>query len=134
LVAEDNAVNQTLLSRMLERRGCAVDVAANGMDAVSLALKTPYDLVLMDCQMPEMDGYEATRRILKALGDRAPAVIAVTARALDQDRQDCLDVGMRECLVKPISGAAIDNILENWLRAVDQAQEPAVTATVVTAT
>ena len=118
LIAEDNAVNQKLLIRMLERRDCGVDVANTGREAVALACRNTYDLVLMDCQMPEMDGYEATRQILRLLGDRAPAIVAVTARAMEQDRLECLNAGMKDCVVKPISGAAVDGALEKWLRVV----------------
>jgi two-component system, sensor histidine kinase and response regulator len=69
----------------------------------------------MDCQMPEMDGFEATRRVRTALGESAPPIVAVTARAMSQDREDCLRAGMADHLVKPLSGAAVDAVLERWL-------------------
>jgi len=112
LIAEDNAVNQKLLRRMLERRGCEVEVACNGREAVEFALLRSYALVLMDCQMPEMDGFEATRRVRAALGDYAPPIIAVTARAMIQDRQACLQAGMAGHLAKPLSAASVDRVLE----------------------
>jgi signal transduction histidine kinase/CheY-like chemotaxis protein len=115
LIAEDNAVNQKLLRRMLERRECVVEVACDGREAVKLALLQSYSLILMDCQMPEMDGFEATRRIRAALGDCAPPIIAVTARAMNQDRQACLQAGMADHLVKPLSAASVDAILHRWL-------------------
>jgi signal transduction histidine kinase/ActR/RegA family two-component response regulator len=115
LIAEDNAVNQKLLRRMLERRGCAVEVACNGREAVKFALLNSYSLILMDCQMPEMDGFEATRRVRASLGDCAPPIVAVTARAMSQDRQACLQAGMADHLVKPLSAASVDAILERWL-------------------
>jgi signal transduction histidine kinase/CheY-like chemotaxis protein len=115
LIAEDNPVNQKLLRRMLERRGCAVEVACNGREAVELALTRRYALILMDCQMPEMDGFEATRRLRGALGEGAPPVVAVTARAMRQDREACLQAGMIDHLVKPFSVASLDAIIEKWL-------------------
>ncbi len=129
LIAEDNAVNQKLLIRMLERRGCEVDVAGNGVEAVALASQKNFHLILMDCQMPEMDGFEATRQILEVLGGRVPAIVAVTARAMEEDRRECLSAGMSDCIVKPISASAIDAVLEHWLKSVEQSLEPAATTT-----
>ncbi|MGP8246822.1 MAG: ATP-binding protein [Bryobacteraceae bacterium] len=117
LVVEDNAVNQTLLRRMVERRGCHVEVAGDGAEAVRMALSTAYDLILMDCQMPEMDGFEATRALRSSLGDRTPPVIAVTARAMEEDRLQCAAAGMSDYLAKPISGARVDEMLRKWLAA-----------------
>ncbi len=115
LIADDNAVNQKLLSVMLERRGCIYDLASNGVEAAAMACAGNYSLVLMDCQMPEIDGFEATRRIRKTLGNSAPPIIAVTARALEEDRRLCLDAGMCDRLVKPIGAASVDAMLEKWL-------------------
>jgi signal transduction histidine kinase/CheY-like chemotaxis protein len=115
LIAEDNAVNQKLLRRMLERRGCVVEVACNGREAVEFARLHSYSLILMDCQMPEMDGFEATRRIRAALGEIAPPIVAVTARAMSQDRHACLEAGMADHLVKPLSAASVDAIIERWI-------------------
>ncbi len=115
LIAEDNVTNRKLLRRILERRGCIADVASNGKQAVELALASSYALILMDCEMPEMDGFEATRRVRSALGDRAPGIIAVTARAMHQDRQACLHAGMADHLMKPLSAASVDAMLEKWL-------------------
>ncbi len=115
LIGEDNAVNQMLLRRMLERRGCVVEVACNGRKAVEFALHGAYSLILMDCQMPEMDGFEATRRIRAALGESAPPIVAVTARAMTQDRQACLQAGMADHLVKPLSAASVNAIIERWI-------------------
>jgi signal transduction histidine kinase/CheY-like chemotaxis protein len=117
LVVEDNAVNQTLLRRMVERRGCHVEVAGDGAEAVRMALSIAYNLILMDCQMPEMDGFEATRILRSSLGDRTPPVIAVTARALEEDRLQCVAAGMSDYLAKPISGALVDEMLRKWLAA-----------------
>jgi signal transduction histidine kinase len=115
LIAEDNAVNQKLLSRMLEHRGILIDVASNGAEAVAMASTAAYSLILMDCQMPEMDGFEATRRLLHCLGANAPPVIAVTARAMEHDRRQCLDAGMSDHLAKPIGAASLSAMLEKWL-------------------
>ncbi len=117
LIADDNVVNQKLLSVMLERRGCVAEIASNGAEAAAMACTGSYSLILMDCQMPEVDGFEATRRVRKFLGRNAPPVIAVTARAMEEDRQLCLDAGMCDHLVKPIGAASVDAMLEKWLGA-----------------
>ena len=100
---------------MLERWGCVVEVASNGLQALDLAAARPYSLVLMDCQMPVMDGFETTRRLRTALGSLAPPVVAVTARAMEQDRQDCLAAGMDGYVVKPLSLASVHDALRKWL-------------------
>jgi CheY-like chemotaxis protein len=115
LIAEDNAINEKLLCRMLEKRGCVVEVARNGREAVEFALTQNYSLILMDCQMPEMDGFEASRRVRAALGASAPPIIAVTARAMSRDHEECLLAGMADRLVKPLSGASVGAMLEKWL-------------------
>lgn len=103
LVAEDNLVNQKLISRLLGKLGYTFDLAADGLQALSLFEKSPYEVILMDCQMPEMDGYEVTRRIRS---DRRiqvqPWIIAMTANAMQGDREKCLDAGMDDYLTKPI--------------------------------
>jgi signal transduction histidine kinase/ActR/RegA family two-component response regulator len=128
LIAEDNTVNQKLLRRMLERRGCVVEVACNGREAVALALLRSYALILMDCQMPDMDGFEATRRVRAALGDCAPPIVAVTARAMSQDRRACLQAGMADHLAKPLSAASVDVILERWLTPLTEPETPQIHA------
>jgi signal transduction histidine kinase/CheY-like chemotaxis protein len=117
LVAEDNPVNQTLLRSMLERRGCRVDMAEGGAEAIRMAGAGSYRLILMDCQMPEMDGIEAARCIRANLGARTPPVVAVTARALEQDRLECLAAGMNDYLAKPVRRDSLDRILRKWLPA-----------------
>ncbi len=110
LLAEDNLVNQMVARRMLEKLGCRVDVAGNGSLALAALQATPYDAVLMDCQMPEMDGYEATRR-LRAAGHGAMntsvPVIALTAFAMPGDRAKCLDAGMSDYVSKPVRAEAL---------------------------
>jgi signal transduction histidine kinase/CheY-like chemotaxis protein len=116
LVVEDNAANLKLGVRMVERLGYRADVAANGAEAVSLLERVPYDAVLMDCQMPEMDGYEATKLIRKnETAARRVPIIAMTAAALSGDRERCLAAGMDDYISKPIKLHVVAAILERWL-------------------
>jgi len=118
LVVEDNAVNQLVAVKMVEKLGCRADVAANGKEAIAALRNIPYDLVLMDCQMPEMDGFEATRAIRRGEageGHLKTPVIAMTAHAMQGDREKCLDSGMNDYLPKPIKHAVLAKILERWL-------------------
>jgi len=103
LLVEDNLVNQRVALMMLERLGYAADVASSGLQGVELAIARGYDVVLMDIQMPDMDGLEATRRIRKHYGDkRGPRIVAMTAHALASDREMCLAAGMDGYISKPI--------------------------------
>jgi CheY-like chemotaxis protein len=117
LLAEDNSTNQRLACALLERMGCKVDVADNGRIAVERVLVGGYDLVLMDCQMPEMDGWEATRLLRSKLGNppRIP-IIALTAGALAGDRERCLEAGMDDYLTKPIRRDELHALLHRWLK------------------
>ncbi len=110
LMAEDNPVNQKVALMMLERLGYSADVAVNGLEVLRALEKQPYDVVLMDVQMPEMDGLEATRR-LRSSGIKA-RIIAMTAYALDGDREKCLSAGMDEYISKPIKIGELDRALE----------------------
>ncbi len=116
LLVEDNPINQQVAIAMLEKLGCRVTLAHNGHEAVSRAAQGGFDAILMDCQMPELDGFEATRRIRRAeaQGPRVP-VIALTANALHGDRERCLAAGMDDYLSKPFSGAALSAVLQKWL-------------------
>jgi CheY-like chemotaxis protein len=116
LVVEDNAVNQLVVRSMLQRMGMTVLVAADGTEAITAVQSQPLDLVLMDCQMPVMDGFDATRAIRASLqdGERLP-IIALTANALAEDRQRCVDAGMDDYLAKPVTGAALSAMLVRYL-------------------
>jgi CheY-like chemotaxis protein len=118
LVAEDNAINQKVAARMLNKLGCRVDVAANGIEALELWSKLPYDVIFMDCQMPEMDGYEATReirRLEKGAGGHTP-IVALTANAMAGDREKCLSAGMDDFIAKPVAEDKLRQALDDWGR------------------
>ena len=114
LVAEDNATSQKVIVMRLTRLGCVVDVANDGLEAVGAASTTAYDLILMDCQMPVMDGFEATRAIRERGGRRVP-VVALTANAMEGERERCLDAGMDDYLAKPMRPADLVAKLHQWL-------------------
>ncbi len=114
LLAEDNAVNQKVAARMLERMGCRVDMAGNGLEALVMVSQLPYDVILMDVQMPEMDGITATRR-LRAQGYSETPIIALTANNRDSDRQECLSAGMSDFLAKPIKYEDLHSCLSKWV-------------------
>jgi CheY-like chemotaxis protein len=117
LVVEDNPVNQKVAQAMLRRMGFRTDVVADGQEAVNVLQIIPYDLVLMDCQMPEMDGFEATAQIRRMEGGaRHTPIIAMTAYALPQDRERCLKSGMDGYVSKPISECELRKMLDKFLR------------------
>ena len=116
LVVEDNVVNQKVACRLLENFGLRTDVAANGREAVQMSALVPYGLILMDCQMPEMDGYEATRQIRRREGPaRQVAVIAMTADAMAGARERCLEAGMNDYISKPVKVDELCGALSRWL-------------------
>ncbi|HEY3175800.1 MAG TPA: response regulator [Candidatus Polarisedimenticolia bacterium] len=117
LVVEDNEVNQMVTVRMLEKLGYRCDVAANGLEAVEAQTRVPYDALLMDCQMPEMDGYEASRAIREkeALFGVHTPIIAMTANAMQGDRAKCLAAGMDDYISKPVRHPDLEAILVRWL-------------------
>jgi CheY-like chemotaxis protein len=120
LVAEDNPVNQLVIESLLRRRGFAVDRASDGLEAVARLDHAVHDAIFMDCQMPNLDGYEATARIRAAeSGDQHVPIVAMTAHALAGDREKCLRAGMDDYLSKPIRTEDLDPILERWLPVAD---------------
>ena len=119
MLAEDNATNQRVASYMLKARGCDVQIAANGRLAVDAWRAGSFDLILMDCQMPEMDGFEATQMIRAIEGGHRTPIVAVTANAMEGDRERCLAVGMDDYVSKPMTkvglGAALDRLVDAGL-------------------
>ena len=116
LLAEDNLVNQKVAAKMLAKLGLDVDVAATGLEALDALLGVSYDLVLMDCQMPEMDGYEASRRIReRERGSRRLPIVAMTANAMVGDRERCLEAGMDDYIPKPVRMEDLRRAMAQWL-------------------
>jgi len=118
LVVEDNAINQKVAQGLLKKFGVRVDLAANGEEALTSLASLPFDLVLMDCQMPVMDGYEATQQIRhsssKVLNREIP-IIAMTANSMEGDREKCIAVGMNDFITKPVNPNKLQEILKSWL-------------------
>jgi len=116
LVVEDNLVNQKVATRMIEKLGYSVEVVADGRAAVEALEKQAYDLVLMDCQMPVMDGYEATMEIRRREGDRRHTpIVALTAHAVASNRRRCLEIGMDDFVTKPVTTDQLRKVLDQWL-------------------
>jgi CheY-like chemotaxis protein len=115
LVVEDNAVNRKVAERTLERLGCVVVMAGNGVEALERMAGARFDLVFMDCLMPEMDGYEATREIRRreAGAPRTP-VIAMTASVLEEERYKCMESGMDDFLSKPWRPEQLRGMISRW--------------------
>lgn len=115
LLAEDNKANQKLALLLLKKIGCSVTIAASGREAVAALQKDRFDLVLMDCQMPEMDGFEATRQIRRSeQGGRRLPIIAMTANAMQGDREKCLTAGMDDYIAKPIDLNKLKEVITRW--------------------
>ncbi|MDH3527079.1 MAG: PAS domain S-box protein [Gammaproteobacteria bacterium] len=119
LLVEDNPINQEVTREMLAKLGLLVAVAGNGHEAIAMARNSQFDIVFMDCQMPEMDGYEASREIraLERIAGTSPGlvIIALTANAMDGDREMCLAAGMDDYMSKPFTGDQLRSMLEKWL-------------------
>lgn len=112
LLVEDNAVNQKLAPHLLTKLECAVEVAADGLAGVRISLEAAYDLIYMDCQMPEMDGYTATGT-LRGAGVVTP-IEALTANAMAHDREQCLAAGMNDYISKPLHTSELARTLHLW--------------------
>jgi CheY-like chemotaxis protein len=120
LVAEDNPVNQKLTTLLLEKLGFRADVAGNGREAVNMFDMLPYDLILMDCQMPDMNGYEAAREIRRReISDERVAIIALTAETLAGCRERCLEAGMDDYIPKPLKKDQLVETIKKWQRVSD---------------
>jgi two-component system sensor histidine kinase/response regulator len=113
LLVEDNAVNQRLGMRLLEKLGYVVDVASDGQEAIDCCASQLYDLVLMDCQMPIMDGFEATVAIRAS--QNAVPIVAMTGNVSQSDREICLNVGMNDYVSKPINFSILNETIKKWL-------------------
>jgi len=116
LMAEDNAINQRVGQLMLKKAGFDIDLVADGSEAVAAHRNKPYDLILMDCQMPIMDGFEASSLIRKMEGSVQPVIVAVTANALVGERERCLRAGMDDYLSKPFLAEQLVAVVEKWTR------------------
>ncbi|HEV2687840.1 MAG TPA: ATP-binding protein [Bryobacteraceae bacterium] len=126
LLAEDNEINQRITLRLLQKLGLAADAVVNGKDAVNALEKRKYDLVLMDCQMPQMDGFEATAIIRSSEGaDRHTPICALTANAMEGDRERCLASGMDDYISKPVALDKLQKAVDRWIRGIEEPAEEA---------
>jgi CheY-like chemotaxis protein len=115
LIVDDNTINQKLIMRILKILGEDADIVNNGAEALDAVLKKKYDIVLMDIQMPIMDGYEATRRIRTDVPrENQPIIIAMTANALQGDQEKCIDIGMNDYMSKPILVDEVKRMMKKW--------------------
>jgi CheY-like chemotaxis protein len=115
LLAEDNIINQKVAVGLLHNIGYAADVANNGMEVLSALELRPYDIILMDCQMPELDGYETTQRIRSNTKMNSTRIIAMTANAMRGESEKCLDAGMNDYLSKPVRLEALRDMIARWM-------------------
>lgn len=113
-MAEDNAINQRVGKLILQKAGFKIDLVADGSEAVEAHKVCPYDLILMDCQMPTIDGFEASRLIRKMDARPQPVIIAVTANALLGERERCLLAGMDDYISKPFQAEHLVSIVRKW--------------------
>ena len=116
LMAEDNTINQRVGKLILQRAGFTIDLVADGNEALEAHRAQPYDVILMDCQMPTMDGFEASRQI-RRLEQPQPVIIAVTANALVGERERCLKAGMDDYLSKPFQAEQLVAVVRKWVEA-----------------
>jgi two-component system sensor histidine kinase/response regulator len=114
LLVEDNKINQIVATKMLQEKGFHIDVAVNGLEAVEMVGQKKYALVLMDIQMPEMDGLQATREIRSDARHESLPIVALTANAMEEDQQRCLEAGMNDHLGKPIEPRLLYQAILKW--------------------
>ena len=119
LVAEDNRTNQRVVKLLLERMGCVVRIVENGEEVLTAVNEGEFDVILMDCQMPVMDGLEATGRVRNGTGgSRRVPIVALTANVFEADRARCLEAGMTDFLAKPVENAALlEALTRAWTKA-----------------
>jgi CheY-like chemotaxis protein len=119
LLVEDNPTNQVVALAMLKKLGYKAKVTSNGREAITALQNMRYDIILMDCQMPEMDGFEATRRIRQGESGRRYTnvpIIAMTAHAMKGDKELCLEAGMNDYLAKPVKSEELSKLIAQWTR------------------
>jgi signal transduction histidine kinase len=114
LLAEDNKMNQLIASKIFKKIGYSIDIAENGLAAVNMVEQCNYDLIFMDIQMPEMDGLQATRHIIKKQGIDAPPIIAMTANVLSENERECAQAGMKDFVSKPFTFERLEDIIQKW--------------------
>ncbi len=114
MMAEDNPINQRVGKLILQRAGFDIDLVGDGNEALEAHRANPYDVILMDCQMPMMDGFEASRQIRSLKGQRQPVIIAVTANALVGERERCMNAGMDDYLSKPFQAEQLVAVVKKW--------------------
>ena len=117
LVAEDNIIYQKLMQKLLSSYGYSVSIVDNGADVMQALESSEYDFVFMDLQMPEVNGLEASRRIVSRFKDRRPVIIAMTASSLSDDRNACFEAGVDDYVCKPIMGDTIVQMIAKWYKA-----------------
>ena len=115
LLAEDNVINQKVAVGLLNNIGYSAHVVSNGLEVLAALERTPYDLILMDCQMPELDGYETTQRIRARQSTHVPRIVAMTANAMRGESEKCLAAGMDDYLSKPVRLEALRDMVTRWM-------------------
>lgn len=128
LLVEDNEINQELVVELLKDTGMSIDIANNGLEALERVKLQAYDLVFMDIQMPFLDGFEVTRRIRKDIGKKELPIIAMTANASNEDRENCIQSGMDDFVSKPIAPASLFKVLSTWLNTTNDVTADAASA------
>ena len=114
LIAEDDRINQKLVQKLFSKLGFDPDIAFNGLQALEYANQKNYDIIFMDLQMPEMDGFDATIKILQNSADHKPLIIALTANVMEEDKKRCFNIGMVDFLAKPITIESVKSTLKKW--------------------